>query len=769
MQSFAGGDSAAVRPTIFIGLGGAATSILKGLRRRLAERAAEDGLPRSSTHERDVLAGPSCADDIKLLAIDTDRTSLQGAQEAEDGVALSADETLHLPLRKPSEYRRSSDEILSWLSRRWLYNIPRSLRTEGLRPLGRLAFVDHREIIADRLRRLLSDQPPRVFITASIDGGAGSGMLLDVAYAMRQQLDQLKLPTDCFCGVLLHATLAGCPSNDLHKANAYATLTELNHFMHGAATFRAGPVEVLPVGDVSEPPFHDVYLVRLGEELNPDEFDRSLGQVADYLYLNASCGAVALDRLRCESRQTTTADAPVRLRSFGLRALRVEKHVIAREEAERLCSRLVRSWSGEDTDESLARSRLQPPGFALDELLERVKSVADQALGGNADAHFRTVLISEAAAAPSRGDSSGRFGDLLWRVHAVLGTPLPSAENVPQSSRLESMLAAGAKKLAATMGDVLIVSIEALVDQPQARLPAALAGVNLYQQHLRELREAAEQIVERDLAQAQAVCARLERGSLPSERFWFSRLTTTNAVVEECLLAYCRSLLRLAVYKQVICCLQEMTAMLAALNERLLALRQSLRLLAEEFAQSATAADAPWAAECRVSEQDLSTESLLTLADDPQRWRELARQLRDSAHRAVFSALAGVDAGSQLLQQCPTDETLDRWFAAAASDAASALSPAGDNDSILIALPRGSNQERLAAAAKRCLPGSTMIVSDDSDLVVLREIGAIALAEAAAKITESRDACAEAARRVLTRVDVSWSPLAGQAVVPKLN
>ena len=63
-----------------------------------------------------------------------------------------------MPLRKPEEYRADSGKLLQWLSRRWLYNIPRSLETEGLRPLGRLALVDHgvklRELLRSHLTRI---------------------------------------------------------------------------------------------------------------------------------------------------------------------------------------------------------------------------------------------------------------------------------------------------------------------------------------------------------------------------------------------------------------------------------------------------------------------------------------------------------------------------------------------------------------------------------------------------------------------------------------
>ncbi len=78
-----------------------------------------------------------------MLLLDTDNRELSSAAHGEDMGQLRPDETLSLPLRKSQDYREDSRRILEWLSRRWLFNIPRSLQTEGLRPLGRLALVDH--------------------------------------------------------------------------------------------------------------------------------------------------------------------------------------------------------------------------------------------------------------------------------------------------------------------------------------------------------------------------------------------------------------------------------------------------------------------------------------------------------------------------------------------------------------------------------------------------------------------------------------------------
>ena len=114
---------------------------------------------------------------------------------------------------------------LNWLSRRWIYNVPRSLQTEGIRPLGRLAFVDHHERIFEELHRAIEQitlpealaltaeavelppaESPRVYLVASIAGGVGSGMVLDMAYAIRTTLLERGFPDDQVIGLLVFST-----------------------------------------------------------------------------------------------------------------------------------------------------------------------------------------------------------------------------------------------------------------------------------------------------------------------------------------------------------------------------------------------------------------------------------------------------------------------------------------------------------------------------------------------------------------------------------
>src|SRR5262249_17616280 len=126
----------------------------------------------------------------------------------------------------------------------------RSLETEGLRPLGRLALVDNAPLLLAGLRqalaritspealsstvglvgRSLRSENPRVFLVASINGGTGSGMLVDVAYAIQQVLAERHLPTDELCGVLLHAVAGTQAARTRGLVNACATLRELDHW-----------------------------------------------------------------------------------------------------------------------------------------------------------------------------------------------------------------------------------------------------------------------------------------------------------------------------------------------------------------------------------------------------------------------------------------------------------------------------------------------------------------------------------------------------------
>src|SRR5690606_17700093 len=117
-------------------------------------------------------------------------------------------------------------EFLKWLSRRWLYNIPRDLSTDGFRPLGRLALITHAQRVTQEIGAVVSrleahaaalaaaseetDTPaeitPRVVILGSICGGTASGTLIDTAYAVRSELKRRGHSDENVHGILMHST-----------------------------------------------------------------------------------------------------------------------------------------------------------------------------------------------------------------------------------------------------------------------------------------------------------------------------------------------------------------------------------------------------------------------------------------------------------------------------------------------------------------------------------------------------------------------------------
>src|SRR5262249_56390790 len=181
-----------------MGVGGFGGRAIQELRGRLVDRFGDLGkLPL-----------------VRFLDMDPDLEEVRAAVKGTRELACSAAEVCHVHLQPVGNYRRRIlEQLLEWLPREKLYNIPRSLQTEGSRALGRLAFADNHLRVIARLRReiqgithpdalyesvsqtglALRDNRPRIYVIASAGGGS-SGMLPDLGYAMRRVLNHLPHP-----------------------------------------------------------------------------------------------------------------------------------------------------------------------------------------------------------------------------------------------------------------------------------------------------------------------------------------------------------------------------------------------------------------------------------------------------------------------------------------------------------------------------------------------------------------------------------------------
>lgn len=791
-------DAAGIRPTIFLGIGGTAERILRQLRRRLQQRFGD----RSAI---------PC---FQMLLLDTDPQTLRAAEQGDPEDALTPDETLLLPLRKPADYRAASDKILGWLSRRWLYNIPRSLRTEGLRPLGRLAYVDHAEQVGVRLRKALAEatspaakataaetsggklrsESPRVFIISSISGGAGGGMLLDLGYAVQDLLREAGYSSDGVCGVMTHGTLSKSAANDLRKANAYATLTELHYYNRRGGGFREGSPGILPAGELSEPPFADSYLVNLGENLSEAELEAACSAVSRYLYLDAAtaCGGV-LDGCRdAGRRRIQLEDGIPRLRSFAIHAIGCDKYGVANAQADLLCHRLVSGWH---SDEQIHR-RPEKPELESDELIQRLYAAADKALGGSAETQFRALvdqaLLGSKGPAPQGEQAGGRYAAALEKVHAALGAP--AAANQPSlaaPTRVETAIQEAAKKLAGALSGSIVKSVTALVEDPRGRLPVALLAVNMFQEQLRELRQSADDVFRRSCSDSATLRSKLQRGEFGGHAprwlsLWGGRKRQT---AEDCLLDYCRWRLRAIVFQHLASLLQSVSGTVAGLNEQLAQLRPRLEQLARSLATTVSAGEVgvcqPSSAiagnrEAKEQSSRLASAEFLLAFDQrfqqevlgPQGgllglaaanhdgWKKLRTQLQFYARESVLASLKDVDAARLLVERYPQEEQLAKQLASSLEKATPKLPLSGAVKRSLAVAPQSAHGSAVIQTIQSCLTSVSLTIADaDSDLVFCQEVEFLSLAKAAAALIECRPDYAAAARRVLTRLDVPWSPL----------
>src|SRR5262249_40148950 len=146
----------------------------------------------------------------------------------------------------------------SWLNMNVLCRLPRNqTTTDGLRLLGRLALVDNYRTLVAKLKGDLAvctrssslttadrqtslgvrTSRPRVYVVTGLSGGTGSGMFIDLAYLVRHQLQQIGLANPEVVGLFL---LPSADRNARKKpalVNAFAALTELEHFSSPKTTY----------------------------------------------------------------------------------------------------------------------------------------------------------------------------------------------------------------------------------------------------------------------------------------------------------------------------------------------------------------------------------------------------------------------------------------------------------------------------------------------------------------------------------------------------
>lgn len=387
------------QPTLYLAAGGVGVQLLSRLLTLIAPNDVSEIANRP----------------IESIALDTNRDELREACSSRKNSKLSLDDTLHLPLRLPKSYDNSR-EILGWVSRRWLYNIPRSLETRGFRPLGRVALVDHSQrvlgLIEQKLEKLGTlaggtndagqprDSTIKVVLLAGTGGGTGAGMAIDLANAVKAVASNLNLQVEMH-GFMVCTCFATSNSSPLVAANTYSLLKELSHAAtlgnegSGDKSLRSESFEA------RQAPFDHVYWVPARARAAAVQPVDLLDTLAKYLALDWTPEARAALR-SCRSSRTPRdhSEQSFKLRKLGYTSLADQKRSFVGQIAVGLAEAVKHYWLTNDTSanwERLVREAEQAASEA------KLAPASDE----NPDAPRAVVPVNEAAPLALRG----RFKD----------------------------------------------------------------------------------------------------------------------------------------------------------------------------------------------------------------------------------------------------------------------------------------------------------------------------------------------------------------------
>jgi hypothetical protein len=343
------------QPTLYIAIGGVGMQVLRKLR-ELTTGHAHAGCPN---------------DAVKTIALDTDRDELRAACSKEWAFPLSSDDTLHLPLRLPKSYE-DSREILGFVSRRWLYNIPRSLETRGYRPLGRVALADHAKrvfaLIDTKLQQLAAvvgstvnagevrDATIRVVLLAGTGGGTGGGMAIDIANSVRYFAAKQNLQVQVQ-GLLVCTCLSSSNSSPLAAANTYSLLIELSNATAFGNVGAGGQSTTHQPFESPNAPFDCVYCVPTGNASADGRATFTIDSVAEYLAFESSPefrAAIRSCRISPTPRETSRARS-LTLKKFGWASLGAVRQRFIDKLAVELSSAVRRLWLTSDESADWAR------------------------------------------------------------------------------------------------------------------------------------------------------------------------------------------------------------------------------------------------------------------------------------------------------------------------------------------------------------------------------------------------------------------------------
>lgn len=479
----------ALMPAVIIGLGRTGLIVLQRVRQLFNQEFS----PNSLSH-------------IQLLHIDTDPATIQELNSDNAPAVLEAHEICHARLNRPSRYLRNEARFPGldrWLSPTVLYRIPRQRTTDGIRALGRLAFCDFYRSIMARIRSKIQaatapaalkeadaatglghrTNVPRIYVVANLGGGSGSGMFLDLAYAIRRQMKFLGYSQpDVEALLYLPDIHPATPTRAKIIANTYAALIELCHFSSPQTEYVAAFNEQDEGFSDRERPFERCVFLPWSDcrGLSAECSDVARGTALLFQELLTQFGREC-DRIRSES--TPFVGPSAHFQTYGsFRYYWPRRQVL--DHAAIICSKaLLQRWLGGVSAEHVARIQAWQNEIHFDRLLtiehlrDRFRNALADPLLTDAAASINAVL-TPMEQRPHASIEPAAIRSTVNELVRILGLPEHRA-----ASEIGMKVTPIAQKVSRDVCRQVEIGLAALLDLPGLRY-AALESISrlLYEQ-----------------------------------------------------------------------------------------------------------------------------------------------------------------------------------------------------------------------------------------------------------------------------------------------
>ncbi len=737
------------RPTLVVGVGRTGTKIICQLRSKLSERIGR----------RD------CYPAIKMICIDSDRRALAraaGAIRKEE--AMLPQELLEIPLKAPQDYRENASRFSSWLSRRWIYNVPRTMQTEGLRPLGRLAFADHCEEVCLRLQQILTDitrpeaisetahhlemdpdQAPRIVLVGAASGGITSGCILDLAFVARTILSDLGVRECMFDGILAH--IVSRQTREISVSNTFACLSELGHYIHNGYPGD----ESLGIPDFDDClPFDNTYLYDFGSVVTDESYEEHAASISEYLFQNI---ATANESFFAATRAIETESEEVGFKSFGLTTIGASNcdHLI-----QQMFQALISSWTESKADNQFVKHQVELLTNQLFDIDDLSKTWAELTM-----VNLNRDGVDFVDRCLHQSQETGRL-DVLNAVTSDLAEFVDNfdihslvARDVSESAKLfeENMLRYACLCGIRLGGTISIVQgiqakVQALFEEVENRKQEIAIQQAAITQHLQALASTANsgdvefiETIRRFVENRAQKCAIEAINTFC--RHWASQLST----IDEKLQDHKRSVLLLGRVLQRKADVQDTPEPSNDFEKIQLQIEEQVQALIPSLVEEAD----------QYLEETIFSQAggfLAVIDPDGNKSRDLSDEMEDQSRIHIVNALQSIDFNSLLEPLLePSNQLLDNIVARSNSS----INKCGGTSNLLISFPKRSDQQPNLESLKQAFRADANVThATTGEFLICTECKNIPISSFAFQLLEAHPDCFDLVQRIHTRSDIEW-------------